>query len=151
MDPNWLLVTDFAQFINMVRGHKGWFTKCQAGVTAAIRSLTNNPCEVNIQAGRTAFQALKDKIRDLKAGYSRLLALDPETAEQWDEEIEEIGNRQNTAATAIRDAIAAATPAAAAPPAQAPGPEAGIKIKDSLRPDTLSRDFNPVMLHGWVI
>ena len=82
MDANWLLVTDVAQCINMVRGHKGWFTKREAGVTAAIASLQANPCEVNIQADKTAFQALEDKIRDLEAGYSRLLALDPARAEQ---------------------------------------------------------------------
>ena len=62
MDANWLLVTDVAQCINMVRGHKGWFTKREAGVEAAIASLTANPCEVNIQAVKTAYQALEDKI-----------------------------------------------------------------------------------------
>ena len=150
MDTNWLLVTDVAQCINMVRGHKGWLTKHEAGVTASILSLTNNPCNVNIQAAKAALQTLEDKVRDFEAGYSRLLVLDPDRAEQWDEEIEEVGDRQNAAATEIRDAIAAATPAAAAPPAaQAPGPGAGIKIKDSLRSDTLSHEFNPVMLHGW--
>ena len=75
-------------------------------------SLTNNPCDVNIQAARTAFQALEDKIRDLEAGYSRLLSLDPERAEQWDQEIDELGDRLNDAGTATRDAIAAATAAA---------------------------------------
>ena len=58
----------------------GWFTKREAGVAATVLSLTNNPCDVNIQAARTAFQALEDKIRDLEAGYSRLLSLDPERA-----------------------------------------------------------------------
>ena len=66
MDANWLLVTDVAQCINMVRGHKGWFTKREAGVEAAIASLTANPCDVNIQAVRTAYQALEDKINGMR-------------------------------------------------------------------------------------
>ena len=80
MDAAWILVTEVDQCINMVRGHKGWFTKRETGVAAAVLSLTNNPCNVNTQAARTAFQALEDKLRDLEAGYSRLLSLDPERA-----------------------------------------------------------------------
>ena len=149
MDAAWLLVTEIPQCVNMVRGHKGWFTKREAGVTAAVASLTNNPCDVNIKAATVALTTLETKLADLEAGYSRLLALDPARAEQWDNEIDELGDRMNEAATLTRDAIADATRQAAAPPAQAPQPGAGIKIKDSLRPDTLSREFNPVMLHGW--
>ena len=148
MDAAWILVTEVDHCINMVRGHKGWFTKREAGVAAAVLSLTNNPCEANIQAAKAALQTLETKLNDLETGYLRLLTLDPVRPEQWDEEIDELGDRMNEAATQTRDAIAVATRAAAAPPAQAPQPGAGLKIKDSLRPDTPSREFNPVMLHG---
>ena len=77
MDAAWLLVTEIPVCVNMVRGHKGWFTKREAGVAAAVTSLTNNPCDVNIKAATEALTSLEAKLADLEAGYSRLLALDP--------------------------------------------------------------------------
>ena len=41
MDAAWLLVTEIPQCVNMVRGHKGWFAKREAGVTAAAVSYTH--------------------------------------------------------------------------------------------------------------
>ena len=76
MDAAWLLVTEIPVCVNMVRGHKGWFTKREAGVAAAVASLTNNPCDVNIKAATAALTNLEAKLTDLEAGYPRLLALD---------------------------------------------------------------------------
>ena len=94
-DAKWAAVNDAAACKHMVRGHKGWLTQTQKHVQEAINELGANPSTANRTGLREAVSAMETKMLDIEAGYTRLMAINPEQVATYDKEIKELGKAAN--------------------------------------------------------
>ena len=151
-DAKWATVNDAAACKHMVRGHKGWLTQTQKCVQASINELGANPSSANRSALREAVVAMETKMLDIEAGYSRLMAIDPENVATYDKEIEEVGEAANVILAEVRQVFHITEPHQQ--PAQDAVPEARpgtLLNREHLRPDSLTRDSNPaISVVAWI-
>ena len=149
-DAKWAAVNDAAACKHMVRGHKGWLTQTQKRVRDAINELGANPSTANRTGLREAVSAMETKMLDIEAGYTRLMAIDPEQVATYDKEIEELGKAANVILAEVRQVFHVTEPAQQAPQ-DAPEARPGTLLnREHLKPDILTRDCNPAELATWL-
>ena len=115
-DPKWAHVTNIPACKHMIRGHKGWLTQLKSRVRDSIRDLDENNSGSNKQALKDAVYEMELKLKEIKAGYTRLMTIDQEDIERYDVEISDLGKGINIILKEVRESLHPAEPKILAQP-----------------------------------
>ena len=106
----------------------------------------------NKQALKDAVREMELKVKEIEAGYTRLMTIDQADVDKYDEEISDLGKGINVILKEVRESLHNAEPRILAqPPEEGPEPRPGGPLlnREHLRPDPLSRDCTPVVFQNW--
>ena len=93
---------------------------------------------------------METKMLGIEAGYTRLMAIDPEQVATYDKEIEELGKAAIVILVEVSQVFHVTEPAQQAPQ-DAPEARPGTLLnREHLKPDILTRDCNPAELATWL-
>jgi hypothetical protein len=139
---------------NSVRSFKGAYTRKEKAGIKLIDHMNTSPSDEaleNLRSINSQLQVTCDKILEL---YIQLQQLDPEQWKEYgkraDEAIDLHGAIQEILLPAIHRGIPQTHPVQ--PPVPQPAAAVAVRprVNDALKPDKLTRDFNPTEFRSWV-